>query len=510
MINTLKRIHSLFAIAFVACVWIAFGLPAHADTTTVDAPSISSFAFSSPSTLSGYIVSATWQGSYATGYDMFFSCPQDVTLSYIDGSILPCNSTVSVGDASVTSLGFKVNNNSGTSKTVTVNLYPRDLSGTDYTLGAATAAFTVISIGNPILSFSASPSVASSTMPITFTWTGNPSISGTNISFDCTPNLLVAMLSPSVTNPVCGSTLFSSALGSSGSVTLSATNTNSVDIPLTVRVWPGTSSGSYDGTHAMAATASIHPYTAPLSIYPIVAQFSSSVATSTPSQAPFTLSWNVQNTTGVNVQFQCATGLSISSVTTNNGTTSTSTVPCGVVAMSSPLPASASAVFSAANALPTALPLAISLWPQDNSGAYNVVYGSSSSLIVLPPIPVAPAQTIIATSSTTTVAASIPTGSIVTAVEVPTSKSSGYAPHAPFTQSLYKGSRGTAVRLLQQFLAQDPDIYPEGTISGYFGLATQAAVERFQDKYGIAHFGTAGYGTVGPKTRAVLNMAQTP
>lgn len=509
MTNSLNSLHRLFTIGIMFFVWCGFGVLVHADTSPADTPSISSFSFSPSSAPSGYIVSATWQGSYATGYDVYFSCPPDVTLSYLDGSTLPCNSTVSVGDASVTSLGFKVNNNGGTSKTVTANLYPRDLSGTDYTLGAATASFTTTSISNPILSFSASPSVASSTVPITFTWTGNPSISGTNISFDCAPNLSVAVLSPTVSNPVCGSTLFSSALGSSGSIMLFATNTSSVDMPLTVRVWPGTSSGSYDGTHSMAATASIHPYAAPVSVHPSVTQFISSVATSTPNQVPFTLSWNVQNTTGVNVQFQCATGLSISSVTTNNGTISTSTVPCGVVAMSAPLPASGSATFSAADALPTAVSLGISLWPQDTSGAYNVVYGSSSSLIVLPPASTIPTQATIATSSTTT-AASTPTASIVTAVEVPTSKSSEYAPHAPFTQTLYKGSRGVQVRLLQQFLAQDADIYPEGTISGYFGSATQAAVERFQDKYGIAHFGNAGYGIVGPKTRTVLNMAQTP
>lgn len=57
---------------------------------------------------------------------------------------------------------------------------------------------------------------------------------------------------------------------------------------------------------------------------------------------------------------------------------------------------------------------------------------------------------------------------------------------------------------LQKFLAQDPLIYPEAKITGYFGPATERAVKRYQVKYGIVSSGspeTTGYGAVGPKTR---------
>ncbi|MBI3627190.1 MAG: peptidoglycan-binding protein [Candidatus Sungbacteria bacterium] len=66
-------------------------------------------------------------------------------------------------------------------------------------------------------------------------------------------------------------------------------------------------------------------------------------------------------------------------------------------------------------------------------------------------------------------------------------------------------SQGKQVTLLQQILAKDASIYPEGTISGYFGVKTLAALKRFQVKYGIANPGDPGYGSVGPKTRAKLN-----
>ena len=77
-----------------------------------------------------------------------------------------------------------------------------------------------------------------------------------------------------------------------------------------------------------------------------------------------------------------------------------------------------------------------------------------------------------------------------------------------FTESLYKGFQNPQVEELQKFLKQWPDVYPEGLVTGYFGLLTEAAVKRFQVKYGIVSSGTpetTGYGRVGAFTRAKLN-----
>ena len=52
-----------------------------------------------------------------------------------------------------------------------------------------------------------------------------------------------------------------------------------------------------------------------------------------------------------------------------------------------------------------------------------------------------------------------------------------------FKSNLKVGSRGTEVTALQTCLARDPEIYPEGKITGYFGSQTKAAVIRFQEKY---------------------------
>ena len=73
-----------------------------------------------------------------------------------------------------------------------------------------------------------------------------------------------------------------------------------------------------------------------------------------------------------------------------------------------------------------------------------------------------------------------------------------------FSKTLQRGSSGTDIKKLQEFLknppAGGPDVYPEGLVTGYFGFLTEKAVKRFQTKYGIESIGI-----VGPKTRAKLN-----
>ncbi len=68
-----------------------------------------------------------------------------------------------------------------------------------------------------------------------------------------------------------------------------------------------------------------------------------------------------------------------------------------------------------------------------------------------------------------------------------------------FNQDLSFGSENDDVMRLQQLLANDLDIYPEGKVTGYFGALTQKAVKKFQAKHGLPTVGR-----VGPATRAKL------
>lgn len=69
-----------------------------------------------------------------------------------------------------------------------------------------------------------------------------------------------------------------------------------------------------------------------------------------------------------------------------------------------------------------------------------------------------------------------------------------------FSRQLDLGSRGADVSRLQTLLATDANVYPEGLVTGYFGMLSKAAIEQFQAGYGIPVVGR-----VGPMTIARLN-----
>jgi peptidoglycan hydrolase-like protein with peptidoglycan-binding domain len=79
-----------------------------------------------------------------------------------------------------------------------------------------------------------------------------------------------------------------------------------------------------------------------------------------------------------------------------------------------------------------------------------------------------------------------------------------------FERNLRYGMRGSDVKCLQEVLKiKEPEIYPEGLVTGYFGPLTLRAVIKFQEKYKdeiLAPWGLEkGTGFVGKTTRAKLN-----
>ncbi len=70
-----------------------------------------------------------------------------------------------------------------------------------------------------------------------------------------------------------------------------------------------------------------------------------------------------------------------------------------------------------------------------------------------------------------------------------------------FNKDLVVGNRSDDVKRLQQLLATDKSVYPEGLATGLYGPMTQKAVRAFQKKYGLPQVGR-----VGPATRAKLQQ----
>jgi len=65
---------------------------------------------------------------------------------------------------------------------------------------------------------------------------------------------------------------------------------------------------------------------------------------------------------------------------------------------------------------------------------------------------------------------------------------------------LRPGMTNEEVKKLQEILATDPDIYPEGLITGYYGPLTEQAVRRLQKKLCLDPVGS-----VGPQTLRRIN-----
>jgi len=83
-------------------------------------------------------------------------------------------------------------------------------------------------------------------------------------------------------------------------------------------------------------------------------------------------------------------------------------------------------------------------------------------------------------------------------------------PSFQFKNDLALGAKGKEVEELQRCLSKDPEIYPEGEITGYFGNKTKEAVIKFQEKYKeeiLEPIGLKkGTGEVKKKTREKLNQ----
>jgi peptidoglycan hydrolase-like protein with peptidoglycan-binding domain len=66
---------------------------------------------------------------------------------------------------------------------------------------------------------------------------------------------------------------------------------------------------------------------------------------------------------------------------------------------------------------------------------------------------------------------------------------------------------GGEVSKLQRMLAQHPDIFPSGKVTGFFGSLTEKAIERLQAQGGVVATGTpstTGFGRIGKATRALF------
>lgn len=88
-------------------------------------------------------------------------------------------------------------------------------------------------------------------------------------------------------------------------------------------------------------------------------------------------------------------------------------------------------------------------------------------------------------ATTTTTTRTIPSTRVIISNEIDNdySDASDSVRGFCFKKTLKLGDTNNDVKELQNFLALDKKIYPEGIVSGYFGKLTEKAVKQFQIKY---------------------------
>ncbi len=101
-------------------------------------------------------------------------------------------------------------------------------------------------------------------------------------------------------------------------------------------------------------------------------------------------------------------------------------------------------------------------------------------------------------------------GSVVPATAIPTasvpsvSTVSSSSQTTAWSRTLFRGSSGDDVRQLQLLLIQQ-GLLNSSSATGYFGVLTEAALQKWQARYNVVSSGTpatTGYGVFGAKTRA--------
>ncbi|MEY4602291.1 MAG: hypothetical protein RL292_232 [Candidatus Parcubacteria bacterium] len=445
------------------------------------APSLVSYTLSPSAISSGQLISLEWNAQDSVGSSLVVPCVPGIKVKKADGTLFPCDTKTSISVQEDDSQGFFVVNTSGVQRNVSFILYPKDSTGADTTTGQ-TKTVMVTTLPYPITSFTPSATSTITSSGVTLTWTA-PELDGVNIQFACVDGVSVFQSGSAIALP-CGQFVFSTKQGSSGSASFVFKNKN-IDVSLVkVSLLPYVSDSTYDLTHAEFVTLEI----ASDKITPT--QLLSFVATPPriASDDNATLLWTTKYTNSINLKMDCVEDLSASFVES----TGNRPVVCGkLLSETGFAPNAATTTFVFTNSTNTLKTAVFTLYPQLPDGGFDGTNTQKVSIAVYPKGQL-PVQTVV-----------VPVVQATSSVQNTTT-----GKKFVFTKLLKLKSKNSDVTELQKFLSKDSTLYPEASVTGYFGPATARAVGRFQVKYGLSKSGEAGYGQVGPKTREKLNAVQ--
>ena len=498
MINVSNIIRKALHVSiFVAVLFPGFAF--------AESPTITSYTISASSINSAQTISFAWTLTDSGGYSFLIPCVSGVKFKKVDGSVFTCGVPLSTTQAMSDSLILLAYNHSGTTQTILARLTPKNANGTDFPAGFSERTFSVQTMAQPILSFTTSSTDTSSGQPVIVSWTSSI-LDGVNLQIECNNDIQVSSPTYTAGNSIpCGGMAFANDLAASGSISLSFTNATWGTIPFMIKLFPAVvSKTSYDGSHAVTLSLNI---ASDAVLDPVVSYFTAST-TAVKSGDNITFSWSSRYTKGVNLKFSCNPAIIATSTQHTD-----QLFPCDAYMFDPILDSVGQTGVSFRNTSREDQTVAIKIVPAKKSGSYDALRGSSLSFVVHPAVIVtsSPLATISPFVSPSSSSSPSP---LLSSVPLPSfsSVSSPPAQKKPlFTQLFKRGSSGAQVSALQQYLKRDRVLYPEGVVNGYFGPATERAVQRFQKKYSIVTSGTpstTGYGTIGAKTRLKLNSLE--
>lgn len=455
-------------------------------------PSVSNLSASPTTINSGQPVGFSWSLTNSGGSSFLIPCQNGIKISHADGSgNISCGTRVALSNTGGDALSLLVTNVSGATKTITLQVIPKNEDGSDYDLGMQQTQITVFTLADPLPDVSISKSTVTSGDTATLSWTGS-GIDGTNLYFFCEDNVQISTPSYTATPYIpCNTTTFSSDLSGSGSLDLTFKNPTSNDKTILLRLLPAMSPGLYDGTKAKTISVTITPKIAQSANINYFAASSTTILNDT----DLNVSYAATAVAGLNMYLSCDSG----SVTITSTVDPNTKFPCDQKYLFNPdLGSDGVLTFHFKNTSDSQRLVTLTLVPSPITGQYDGTRAKSISIFVSKAGTTPQSQTPGAAGITNT------QSSNTVSVNATGMKKA----RVTFTRAVRVGSRGDDVKALQEFFAQDKSIYPEGLTTGYFGPATLRAIQRFQAKNGIATSGspeTTGYGALGPKTRAFIN-----
>ena len=392
----------------------------------LSAPSIAAFDISPLSGASGYPFSLTWALNDAGGSSLIIPCADGIIAKNMStGAVIVCDAKVSFSNAASDGFLLKLINISGTGKTISIKLIPKDTAGADQDAFAKSVSVSVSPAAQVVEYFKTSATTTDIGKPITLSW-DIPDASGANISMGCNDGVRATSPSYLSGNLPCNKQIFSTALGKTSTLTISFVNSNAGSMPVSFILFPAIGTNIYNGINTESIVVDVISDIVP---DPVVNYFKTPSPQTVLSGQNINFSWSTENTKGVNFKISCA-----DLVTATSSVDSDVNLTCDKYALTDLLGSNGSMSLAFQNKNTVSKNITVTIYPAfKNKEGYDATESKSlvfevrsvSFMVLTPASEIQPASTPIPTPTPTAVSLPSPTAApAVKAIPTPTPKPS--------------------------------------------------------------------------------------